>query len=120
MVRVRSSAQLQRFQSQDQTAQESPLFPLRLRSPRRTRTASGRAGPTGTGLLRLASSPSTPPTLAKGSYFMVQGAVRTREFERDGIRQPITEVRAESVGKLDFAERAVDSGNNSALIPSAR
>ena len=47
-------------------------------------------------------------TLAKGSYVMVQGAVRTREFERDGIRQRITEVRAESVGKLDRAERAAD------------
>lgn len=44
----------------------------------------------------------------KGSYVMVQGAVRTREFERDGIRQRITQVRAESVGNLDRAERAVD------------
>jgi single-strand DNA-binding protein len=47
-------------------------------------------------------------TLAKGSYVMVQGAVRTREFERDGVRQRITEVRADSVGKLDRAERAAD------------
>ena len=47
-------------------------------------------------------------TLAKGSYVMVQGAVRTREFERDGVRQRITEVRADSVGKLDRAERAQD------------
>jgi len=39
---------------------------------------------------------------------MVQGAVRTRKFERDGMRQRITEVRADSVGKLDRAERASD------------
>ena len=43
--------------------------------------------------------------LTKGSYVMVQGAVRTREYERDGIRQRITEVRADSIGKLDRAER---------------
>ena len=34
--------------------------------------------------------------------------MRTREFERDGVRQRITEVRADSVGKLDRAERAGD------------
>ena len=47
-------------------------------------------------------------TLAKGSYIMVQGTVRTREFERDGVHQRITEVRADSVGKLDRAERAAE------------
>ena len=40
---------------------------------------------------------------------MVQGAVRTREYERDGIRQRITEVRADSVGKLDRAEHRAES-----------
>ena len=40
---------------------------------------------------------------------MVQGAVRTREYERDGIRQRITEVRADSVGKLDRAERRAET-----------
>jgi len=43
---------------------------------------------------------------------MVQGAVRTRDFERDGVRQRITEVRAESFGKLDRAERAADRDPN--------
>jgi single-strand DNA-binding protein len=52
-------------------------------------------------------------TLAKGSYVMVQGAVRTREFERDGVRQRITEVRADSVSKLDRAERASDQDRDS-------
>ena len=40
---------------------------------------------------------------------MVQGAVRTREYERDGIKQRVTELRADSVGKLDRAERRVES-----------
>ncbi len=38
----------------------------------------------------------------------MQGTVRTREFERDGVHQRITELRADSVGKLDRAERASD------------
>ena len=48
-------------------------------------------------------------TLTKGSYVMVQGAVRIREYERDGLRQWLTEVRADSVGKLDRAERRAES-----------
>ena len=38
----------------------------------------------------------------------VGGAVRTREFERDSARHRITEVRADSVGRLDRAERAAE------------
>ena len=52
-------------------------------------------------------------TLAKGSYVMVQGTVRSREFERDGVRQHVTEVRADLVGKLDRAERAADRDRDS-------
>ena len=44
-------------------------------------------------------------TLTKGSYVMVQGAVRTREYERDGVKHRVVEVRADTVGKLDRAER---------------
>ena len=44
-------------------------------------------------------------TLTKGSYLMVQGAVRTREYERDGVKHRIVEVRADTIGKLDRAER---------------
>ena len=47
-------------------------------------------------------------TLAKGSYVMVQGAVRTREYEREGVKPCVTEVRADSVGKLDCAQRRPD------------
>jgi single-strand DNA-binding protein len=44
-------------------------------------------------------------TLAKGSHVMVQGSVRTREYEKDGIRQRVFELRADTIGKLDRAER---------------
>ena len=44
-------------------------------------------------------------TLAEGSHVMVQGSVRTREYEKDGIRQRVFELRADTIGKLDRAER---------------
>jgi single-strand DNA-binding protein len=52
-------------------------------------------------------------TLPKGSYVMVQGAVRTREYERDGAKHRIVEVRADIIGKLDRAERRSDTEANS-------
>ena len=52
-------------------------------------------------------------TLAKGSHVMVQGSVRTREYEKDGVRHRIFELRADSVGKLDRAERRDPSDNGS-------
>jgi single-strand DNA-binding protein len=48
-------------------------------------------------------------TLTKGSYVMVQGAVRTREYERDGVKHRVVEVRADTIGKLDRAERRTES-----------
>ena len=44
-------------------------------------------------------------TIAKGSLVMVQGPVRTREYEKDGIRNRVFELRAETIGKLDRTER---------------
>ena len=44
-------------------------------------------------------------TLAKGSHVMVQGAVRTRVYEKDSLRHRVFELRAETIGKLDRAER---------------
>ena len=44
-------------------------------------------------------------TLPKGSHVMVQGSVRTREYEKDGLRHRVFELRADSIGKLDRAER---------------
>jgi hypothetical protein len=37
---------------------------------------------------------------------MVQGALRTREYERDGVKHRVVEVRADAIGKLDRAERS--------------
>ena len=48
-------------------------------------------------------------TLQKGSYVMVQGAIRTREYERDGVKHRVVEVRADTIGKLDRAERRIES-----------
>ncbi len=42
---------------------------------------------------------------------MVQGAVRTREYEREGAKHRIVEVRADTIGKLDR--------RNAALKPKA-
>jgi len=44
-------------------------------------------------------------TLTKGSLVMVQGAVRTREYEKDGLKHRACELRADTIGKLDRAER---------------
>ena len=44
-------------------------------------------------------------TVARGSHVMVQGSVRTREYDKDGVKQRVFELRAESIGKLDRAER---------------
>lgn len=45
------------------------------------------------------------PTLTKGSHLMVPRAVRTREYEKDGIKRRVFELRAETIAKLDRAER---------------
>ena len=40
---------------------------------------------------------------------MVQGAVRTREYERECAKHRIVEVRADTIGKLDRAERRAEA-----------
>ena len=44
-------------------------------------------------------------TLPKGSLVMVQGSVRTREYDKDAVTHRVFELRADSIGKLDRAER---------------
>jgi len=44
-------------------------------------------------------------TLIKGSLVLVQGAIRSREYEKEGIKHRVFEVRAETIGRLDRAER---------------
>src|SRR5687767_10663605 len=44
-------------------------------------------------------------TLTKGTHLMVQGSIRTREYRRDGQNHRVCELRADTVAKLDRAER---------------
>ena len=44
-------------------------------------------------------------TLTKGSLVLVQGAIRLREYQKDGIKHRVVEVRVETIGKLDRVER---------------
>ena len=48
-------------------------------------------------------------TLPKGSHVLVQGPLRTREYDRDGVTHRIVELRADSIGKLDRAVRRDDA-----------
>ena len=48
-------------------------------------------------------------TLTKGWYVMVQGTVRTREYEREGVKCRVVEVRADTISKLDRAERRAEA-----------
>jgi single-stranded DNA-binding protein len=52
-------------------------------------------------------------TLIKGSLVLVQGAVRSREYDKDGVKHRVFEVRAETIGKLDRAERQDSPEQNS-------
>jgi hypothetical protein len=36
---------------------------------------------------------------------LVQGAVRSREYEKEGVKHRVFELRADTIGKLDRAER---------------
>ncbi len=40
---------------------------------------------------------------------MVQGAIRSREYQRDGVKYRVFELRADSIAKLDRAERRNES-----------
>ena len=43
--------------------------------------------------------------LAKGTHVMVQGSLRSREYEKDGVSRRVSEVRAETIAKLDRVQR---------------
>jgi len=57
-------------------------------------------------------------TLGKGSHVMVQGPVRSREYERDGIKHRVFELRADTIAKLDRAERRQETDIESDLTGS--
>src|SRR5688572_20718684 len=40
-------------------------------------------------------------TLSKGTHLMVQGTVRSRAYERDGVKHRVFELRADTLAKLD-------------------
>src|SRR5215813_12407071 len=44
-------------------------------------------------------------TLAKGTHVLVRGALRSREYEKDGESHRVYELRADTIAKLDRAER---------------
>jgi len=52
-------------------------------------------------------------TLPKGSHLLVQGPLRSREYEKDGLKHRVTELRADSIGKLDRAVRREDGDTRS-------
>jgi single-strand DNA-binding protein len=44
-------------------------------------------------------------TLKKGAHVQVEGELRGREYEKDGVKHKVVECRLESILKLDRAER---------------
>jgi single-strand DNA-binding protein len=48
-------------------------------------------------------------TLPKGSHVLVQGPLRSREYDREGVTHRMVELRADSIGKLDRAVRRDES-----------
>ena len=44
-------------------------------------------------------------TLPKGTHVMVQGSLRSRDYQSDGVQRRIFELRADTVAKLDRAKR---------------
>jgi single-strand DNA-binding protein len=52
-------------------------------------------------------------TFPKGSHLLVQGSLRSREYEKDGLKHRVTELRADSIGKLDRAVRREEGDTRS-------
>jgi single-stranded DNA-binding protein len=44
---------------------------------------------------------------------LVQGALRSREYEKDGVKHRVVELRADSIGKLDRAVRREEGESRS-------
>jgi single-strand DNA-binding protein len=44
-------------------------------------------------------------TLVKGSHLMVQGSLRSREYEKDGVKHRVFELCADTITNLDRAVR---------------
>ena len=46
--------------------------------------------------------------LTKGAHILVEGSLRSREYERDGVKHRVWECKADSIVRLDRAQRAED------------
>jgi single-strand DNA-binding protein len=51
-------------------------------------------------------------TLTKGAHLQVEGELRSREHEKDGVKRRIWECKAYRIAKLDRIERADDTGRS--------
>ena len=51
-------------------------------------------------------------TLTKGTHVMVQGSLRSREYEKDGVSRRVSEVRAETIAKLRPGPTRRRTGNS--------
>src|SRR5215467_10080771 len=51
-------------------------------------------------------------TLTKGTHVMVQGSLRSREYEKDGVSRRVSEVRAEAIAKLRPGPTRRRTGNS--------
>lgn len=45
----------------------------------------------------------------RGSHLQVDGSLRNREFDKDGVRQLVSEIRVSSIIKIDRAQRQTES-----------
>src|SRR2546427_1366588 len=59
-------------------------------------------------------------TLVKGSHLMVQGSLRSREYEKDGVKHRVFELRADAIAKLDRAERKEEQDSTFRMSPASR
>ena len=55
---------------------------------------------------RLAESVS--PVVDKGDLVYVEGKITTREYEKDGVKNRVTEIEANNVLKMDSSRRGSD------------
>lgn len=52
--------------------------------------------------------------IRKGSSIFVQGKLRTREYEQDGVKKSVTEIEADT---LQFLDRKTENGSSPAAYP---
>jgi len=59
---------------------------------------------------RLAEAWASRVNAPEGRYLQVEGELRGREFERDGVKRRLWECQAYRIAKLDCIERAEENG----------